>query len=80
MLKTTIDYGQIFYHSNRRRQTVEFTLSLRQATEQAIHAAHTAVNYPIPKPIDHKNKCRDCSLKSICLPSEIKKLVNSQVS
>lgn len=74
--KKTIDYGEIFYHGNRRRQTIEFTSQLRQATELAIQLAHTTVNNPMPKPIDNKNKCRDCSLKSICLPSEVKQLLN----
>lgn len=70
----TITYGEIFYHANRRRERVSFTLALRQATEKAIQAAHAAIDAPIPAPIDQAKKCRDCSLQSICLPKEIKKL------
>ncbi len=70
----TIAYGEIFYHANRRRQQVNFTPALRQATEQAIQAAHAAISAAMPPPIDHPKKCRDCSLQGICLPNEMKKL------
>lgn len=70
----TIRYGEIFYYANRRRQRVDFTPVLRQATEQAIIAAHNAIAQTMPPPIDHPKKCRDCSLQKICLPKEIKKL------
>ena len=70
----SISYGEIFYHGNRRRERVYFTPELRQATEQAIEAARSAIAKPIPPPIDHPRKCQDCSLLKICLPKEIKKL------
>nr|MDJ0775076.1 Dna2/Cas4 domain-containing protein [Mastigocoleus sp. MO_167.B18] len=70
----TITNGEIFYHANRRRERVQFTTTLRQATEEAIQAAKEALKKPIPKPIEHPKKCRDCSLKGICLPKEVKKL------
>ncbi|NET91643.1 MAG: CRISPR-associated protein Cas4 [Kamptonema sp. SIO1D9] len=70
-----IPYGEIFYYGNRRRQRVEFTPELRGKTESAIAIAHTtATNSTMPPPIDNPKKCRDCSLKEICLPKEIKKL------
>lgn len=70
----SITYGEIFYHANRRRQRVEFTPQLRHMTETAIQEAHNTVNQAMPPPIDNPKKCQDCSLKSICLPQEIKKL------
>ncbi len=70
-----IVYGEIFYHANRRRQKVSFTPELRQATEAAIAAARQAVNRPMPVPIDHPKKCHSCSLMSICLPLEVKQLL-----
>ena len=70
----TIADGAIFYHSNRRRERVEFTSALRQATQKAIDAARDALTKPMPAPIDNPKKCRDCSLKNICLPEEVKKL------
>jgi CRISPR-associated exonuclease Cas4 len=69
-----IDYGEIFYHANRRRQKVQFTPQLRAATEQAIQAAHAAKNSVIPAPIDCVQKCQACSLQEICLPHEVKQL------
>ncbi|MFN6514381.1 MAG: CRISPR-associated protein Cas4 [Nostoc sp. CreGUA01] len=69
-----IPYGEIFYYANRRRERVNFTPALRQATEQAIQAAQAAIGKAMPPPIEHPKKCRDCSLQNICLPKEIKKL------
>lgn len=70
-----ITYGEIFYHSNRRRQKVPFTLQLRQATEQAIAAAQMAAKGSMPQPIAHPKKCQACSLQGICLPFEVKQLL-----
>lgn len=70
----TITHGEIFYHANRRRQRVDFTTTLREATEAAIASARLAVNLPIPAPIEHKKKCDSCSLQGICLPFEVKQL------
>ena len=69
-----IAHGEIFYHANRRRQTVAFTPELRQATEAAIAAAQSAINQPIPAPITPAKKCRACSLQGICLPTEVRVL------
>ncbi len=70
----SIEYGEIFYHANRRRERVMFTEQLRQATEAAIQAARIASEFPIPAPIDHPKKCQACSLQHICLPNEIRLL------
>lgn len=71
-LGKTIDYGEIFYHGNRRRQRVEFTSQLRQATEAAIQAAQFAATQKIPAPLMNSKKCQSCSLRVICLPFEVK--------
>jgi CRISPR-associated exonuclease Cas4 len=73
-LNKTITHGEIFYHANRRRQSIPFTPELRHLTETAIAAAHQASRQPMPAPIDHPKKCQACSLQSICLPFEIKHL------
>jgi CRISPR-associated exonuclease Cas4 len=70
----SISYGEIFYHANRRRQTVALTPQLRQMTEQAIALAQLAAYKTMPAPIDNKKKCQSCSLKEICLPFEVKQL------
>jgi CRISPR-associated exonuclease Cas4 len=71
-LGRTIDYGEIFYHANRRRQRVPFTEELRGATEMAIQLARSAIERPMPGPIDHAKKCQACSLQGICLPQEMR--------
>lgn len=73
-------YGEIFYHTNRRRQTVAFTPQLRQMTEQAIVLAQLASQTTMPTPIDNTKKCLSCSLKGICLPFEVKQLRGSMTS
>ncbi len=71
----TINYGEIFYYANRRREQVPFTSQLRQLTEKAIASARaTAEKGIMPAPITHPKKCRDCSLQRICLPKEIQQL------
>ncbi len=74
-----VEEGEIFYHGNRRRERVVFSTQLRQATEQAIAAAHRALTGPMPAPIDRAEKCRACSLQGICLPREIKHLRQERV-
>lgn len=73
--RQAIEHGEIFYHTNRRRQKVHFTPQLRQMTEDAIVAARTAAERTMPKPIDHLKKCQACSLQGICLPFEVKHLM-----
>lgn len=72
----TIEYGEIFYHANRRRERVMFTPQLRQTTEAAIAAARIAGDFPIPAPINHPKKCQACSLQYICLPNEMRLLTS----
>lgn len=75
----SISYGEIFYHANRRRQRVNFTPQLRQATESASTAARQAAYQPMPRPITNAKKCQACSLQGICLPFEMKHLFNEVV-
>jgi len=69
-----IEYGEIFYYGNRRRQKVEFTYDLRSMTEEAILLAWKASEGKMPAPIQNSKKCEACSLQRICLPREIKQL------
>jgi CRISPR-associated exonuclease Cas4 len=69
-----IEYGEIFYYANRRRQKVVFTDTLRRLTEEAILMAWKASEGKMPAPIQNSKKCDACSLQRICLPKEIKQL------
>jgi CRISPR-associated exonuclease Cas4 len=68
----TIKQGEIFYWRSRRRVEVVFTPTLRSQTEAAVKRAFDLLAAGrIPQPIDHRAKCRDCSLEEICLPREV---------
>ncbi|MEP0919935.1 CRISPR-associated protein Cas4 [Leptolyngbya sp. DQ-M1] len=74
-----LSYGEIFYHGNRRRQRVRFTPQLRQMTETAIAAARAADQGAMPAPINHTKKCQACSLQRICLPFEVRSLMQAKL-
>jgi CRISPR-associated exonuclease Cas4 len=72
----TVPQGQIFYWRSRRRDQVDFTPELRAQTEAAIARAFELLAAgQLPPPVDHRAKCRDCSLEGICLPREVLMLV-----
>lgn len=67
-----IPYGEIFYWGSRRRVRVEFTPELRARTEAAVALAFDLLSRGrMPAPIEHRAKCRDCSLQPVCLPDEV---------
>lgn len=70
-----IPFGEIFYWRSRRRITVPFDDTLRQATETAVaHAQSLLQTNRIPAPIAERQKCRYCSIQPICLPDEVSQL------
>lgn len=70
-----IQQGEIFYWANRRREVVTIDGALREVTKSIIKDAFDALEQNVlPDPIDNPIKCRDCSLKSICLPDEVQQL------
>ncbi len=67
--------GAIFYWRSRRRVEVAFTPELRARTEAAVTRAFALLEAGrMPPPIEHRPKCRDCSLEPICLPREVQAL------
>lgn len=73
-----IDYGEIFYWRNRRREIVSMTDELRDKTIRTIDAIFALLaQNNIPAPIDHPTKCKDCSLEPICLPREVLMLMEN---
>jgi CRISPR-associated exonuclease Cas4 len=77
--RAPIPYGYIFYFGSRKRVQVDFTSDLRMKTQAAIDLAFqvAALDTP-PPPLDGKIavRCRDCSLLPLCLPDEVKFLMN----
>jgi CRISPR-associated exonuclease Cas4 len=71
---TPLPYGSIFYFGSRKRVQVLFTPELRAKTLAAInHALELAVMDIVPPPLEGKvaARCRDCSLRALCLPEEV---------
>jgi len=68
MLGTAVPAGALFYGRTRRRLDVPFDPALRQATEEAAAALHRLFDSRATPPADRGPKCRNCSLKDVCLP------------
>lgn len=80
-LGITITEGAIFYFAVRRREVVAFTEELRAETERfAAEAQRLVASEALPPHIDHKARCRDCSLKPLCLPDELRKLARQRAA
>jgi CRISPR-associated exonuclease Cas4 len=74
-LASPIEEGAIFYFAVRRREGVAFTPELRAEVARLAGEAHRlAAADDLPPPIDHRAKCRDCSLQPLCLPDEVRLL------
>ena len=75
-----VQRGSIFYWRSRRRVTVDVTPELRARTEAAVARAFALLETgQMPPPLDHRAKCRDCSLEGICLPREVLLLAEEQI-
>lgn len=77
MTGQSIPKGEIFYWRSRRRISVPFDQPLRDLTLATItHAHQLRAQHTIPPPTTEKHKCKHCSLEPICLPNEVRRLVN----
>lgn len=79
--RAPIPYGYIFYFGSRKRIQVAFTPDLRAKTQAAIDLAFQVATLDTPPPpLDGKVaiRCRDCSLLPLCLPDEVKFLMNKK--
>lgn len=71
MLSISIGRGAIFHKGSMHRREVEFTQELRGQVEDAIAAIHALLSSGhLPPPINNQ-RCPECSLKNICLPSVV---------
>jgi CRISPR-associated exonuclease Cas4 len=68
MFGRSVTHGAIFHAMSKRRREVEFTVQLRQATEDAVAALHRLVEAGAVPAAVFKSACEECSLYSICLP------------
>lgn len=73
---SNIQYGYIFYFGSRHRDRVEFDEKLRAQTVASVERIWSLLREDkMPAPIEQYAKCRDCSLEPICLPREVRQLV-----
>lgn len=71
MLNIRIEKGAIFHKGSMRRREVALTDELRRLTEETASAVHALLSSgSLPSPINNQ-RCPECSLKSICMPSVV---------
>jgi len=68
MLGTTIQQGAFFYGKIRRRSVVELDEPLRNETIKVIEEVRKIISSQKVPPAVYSDKCRNCSLYSICQP------------
>ena len=76
--RSPIPFGYIFYFGSRKRIQVLFTEELRARVKVAINLAfEVAMLDTPPPPLEGKIavRCNDCSLAPICLPDEVRLLM-----
>jgi len=68
MLGVAINEGALYYCTPKRRTVIEFNADLRSETEATIGRLHELIrSRQTPKAV-YGDKCKQCSLKDICLP------------
>lgn len=70
-LACSIDGGALFYGTPRRRTTVAFDSVLREATTRAAAKLHELIGSGRTPPPEPGPKCKQCSLRGICLPESM---------
>ena len=78
MLNIRIERGAIFHKGSMHRREVVFTLDLRTQVEETAAAINVLLSSGhLPPPINNQ-RCPECSMKDICLPSVIADKVRSR--
>jgi CRISPR-associated exonuclease Cas4 len=68
MLGIGISRGAIFFGETARRLEIEFDPKLRQETKTAALRLHELVDEGLTPSVKYENKCKKCSLLSLCMP------------
>lgn len=79
MLGTRVPEGAIFYGKPRRRERVVFDASLRLMVEEVCSAVHEMVRQETLPDAEYGPKCRNCSLRDVCMPGKGKRSVETYV-
>ncbi len=68
MFNCMIEKGALFYGKERHRTEVIFDEELREATTNAAKGFHQIMQLGKSPPTELGSKCKNCSLREICLP------------
>lgn len=68
MLLAEVSEGAIFYGETRRRETVEFTTTLREQVRKSFQEMHDLYRKRYTPKVKWSKSCNACSLKDLCLP------------
>ncbi|MBF0132046.1 MAG: CRISPR-associated protein Cas4 [Magnetococcales bacterium] len=72
MNQCVVPAGALFYGEQRRREEVIFDAELRALTGETTRGLHILLNQSrIPLPVADAKRCRECSLRTPCLPQTI---------
>jgi CRISPR-associated exonuclease Cas4 len=81
MFGVSIFSGQLYYFSDHRRTTIDFTEPLRKETiELAEKCKNIIESGKTPLAVYEKKKCDNCSLIDICMPSYTNKNVAKYIA
>lgn len=64
-----IKSGDLFYGKTKRRQRIIFDSTLRELVKQYARRMHELISSSYTPKSINDNRCKNCSLNSICLPS-----------
>lgn len=71
--------GAIFHHKTRRRRSVAIDAHLRAYTVELIKQVRVLLaSGQIPKPVEERALCQNCSLNDVCQPDLISKAARIQ--
>ena len=74
--RVKLNYGQIFYHKTRRRQTITYSPSLRQKVKDAVaQMRELEKQTQFPPVTSNTNKCKGCSVQEACQPKLSQKII-----
>ena len=71
MMGADIPSGAIFHAPERRRRDVPFTATLRRDVERVVAELRTMLSDGTLPAAIHDGRCRDCSLRLLCLPGAL---------
>jgi CRISPR-associated exonuclease Cas4 len=80
MTATKITHGYIYYASTGRRLEVSLDQSLREETLKTIEEVRRLLAREFEPLAHYTRRCHGCSLYSICLPRETKRLQSASFS